>query len=562
MTFGVAALAEPTSVYVARTGLTFRASVNGRFVDETGDANSPTVNIASYRSTPSFRVPVEFLHVGSEHADTRAVRARRVALPPTGNSLCRPGGAGREAGVSPLAGVSRRADGHGCHPVRDRTGLSGTVERAARPGSVHAAGVRLPALGGADPALSVADAAAAGTALGRVHDGAVRLVACAAGRVLPALRVSAVPFHGTVRGGDRGGCRAGAVPGRRLRLGPAGVDWRAAVRADLHRNRTGGRAALRARAAHQDRLCLVRGGFDWRLRGDLRLRPVALSGLRPRADPESVFRRRRGAVHRMDAAGALSQGLCRLRVAQPGSRAAGRPGQRGTASTARAGRVGARGRRAGQRCQVALLRGRQPRSAPAPALAGPVCQRPAGCGRNVRRPRPGGPHRRLHRCTRPAVRRVARRVATGRWRGRGAPRQPGPAASVRSAGNRVRGRSGGKGSATALRSDGAGRQLGSDPARARTYESGVQRAALHAARGRAGRCAPARAAGAGAGLGHRRRHSGRPARADLRRVLPDRKSGARPAQGARTRAGHRASTHGPAGPSADVSLGRRSWFVL
>ncbi len=63
LTFGVAALAEPTSVYVARTGLTFRASVNGRFVDETGDANSPTVNIASYRSTPSFRVPVEFLHV-------------------------------------------------------------------------------------------------------------------------------------------------------------------------------------------------------------------------------------------------------------------------------------------------------------------------------------------------------------------------------------------------------------------------------------------------------------------------------------------------------------------
>lgn len=62
--FGVAALAEPTSVYVASTGLTFRASVNGRFVDETGDANSPTVNIASYRSTPSFRVPVEFLHIG------------------------------------------------------------------------------------------------------------------------------------------------------------------------------------------------------------------------------------------------------------------------------------------------------------------------------------------------------------------------------------------------------------------------------------------------------------------------------------------------------------------
>lgn len=64
MTFGVDALAEPTAVYVARTGLTFRASVNGRFVEETGDAYSPTVNIASYRSTPSFRVPAEFLHVG------------------------------------------------------------------------------------------------------------------------------------------------------------------------------------------------------------------------------------------------------------------------------------------------------------------------------------------------------------------------------------------------------------------------------------------------------------------------------------------------------------------
>jgi hypothetical protein len=51
LTFGVAALDEPTSIYVASTGLTFRASVNGSFVDETGDANSPTVNIASYRSS-------------------------------------------------------------------------------------------------------------------------------------------------------------------------------------------------------------------------------------------------------------------------------------------------------------------------------------------------------------------------------------------------------------------------------------------------------------------------------------------------------------------------------
>jgi signal transduction histidine kinase/CheY-like chemotaxis protein len=64
LTFGVAALAEPTSVYVARTGLTFRASVNGRFIDETGDANSPPINIASYRSTPTFRVPVKFLRIG------------------------------------------------------------------------------------------------------------------------------------------------------------------------------------------------------------------------------------------------------------------------------------------------------------------------------------------------------------------------------------------------------------------------------------------------------------------------------------------------------------------
>lgn len=64
LTFTAQGLAGPLAVYVASTSLTFRARVNGRFVDETGSANSPVINVASYRSTPAFRVPAEFLRSG------------------------------------------------------------------------------------------------------------------------------------------------------------------------------------------------------------------------------------------------------------------------------------------------------------------------------------------------------------------------------------------------------------------------------------------------------------------------------------------------------------------
>lgn len=55
---------DSLGVYLGPTTLTFRATVNGRFVHETGDASSPGINYASFRARPHFRIPTELIRPG------------------------------------------------------------------------------------------------------------------------------------------------------------------------------------------------------------------------------------------------------------------------------------------------------------------------------------------------------------------------------------------------------------------------------------------------------------------------------------------------------------------
>jgi len=63
-TFRLADVPPSMAIYQAHTSLAFRASVNGHFVYQSGDAGSPPVNSSSYRSAVAFRVPVELLRAG------------------------------------------------------------------------------------------------------------------------------------------------------------------------------------------------------------------------------------------------------------------------------------------------------------------------------------------------------------------------------------------------------------------------------------------------------------------------------------------------------------------
>jgi len=64
-TFTVARADDSYEFFVTGTTLTLRASVNGRFVYESGDELSPAINYGSYRSMPSFRVPEALLRSGA-----------------------------------------------------------------------------------------------------------------------------------------------------------------------------------------------------------------------------------------------------------------------------------------------------------------------------------------------------------------------------------------------------------------------------------------------------------------------------------------------------------------
>jgi signal transduction histidine kinase/CheY-like chemotaxis protein len=63
--FNVERAADSYEVFVTGTDLTFRATVNGSFVYESGDEQSPAINYGSYRSMPSFRVPATLLQHGT-----------------------------------------------------------------------------------------------------------------------------------------------------------------------------------------------------------------------------------------------------------------------------------------------------------------------------------------------------------------------------------------------------------------------------------------------------------------------------------------------------------------
>ncbi len=62
--FDVAGPVADFAVLVAGTNLPFEALINGRHAHENGGANSPPVRLTSWRSAPSFRVPVGLLHAG------------------------------------------------------------------------------------------------------------------------------------------------------------------------------------------------------------------------------------------------------------------------------------------------------------------------------------------------------------------------------------------------------------------------------------------------------------------------------------------------------------------
>ena len=55
---------DSLGVYLGPTTLTFRASINGALVHESGDASSPSINYYSYRAQPSFRIPPQLLQDG------------------------------------------------------------------------------------------------------------------------------------------------------------------------------------------------------------------------------------------------------------------------------------------------------------------------------------------------------------------------------------------------------------------------------------------------------------------------------------------------------------------
>ncbi len=63
--FDAADTDDAFGVAFGRTTVTFRASVNGTAVHESGDSSSPNINETSYRSRPSFRIPAHLLRPGT-----------------------------------------------------------------------------------------------------------------------------------------------------------------------------------------------------------------------------------------------------------------------------------------------------------------------------------------------------------------------------------------------------------------------------------------------------------------------------------------------------------------
>lgn len=63
--FQVADTGDAFGVAFGRTTVVFKASVNGIAVHESGDSSTPNINLTSYRSRPSFRIPAHRLRPGT-----------------------------------------------------------------------------------------------------------------------------------------------------------------------------------------------------------------------------------------------------------------------------------------------------------------------------------------------------------------------------------------------------------------------------------------------------------------------------------------------------------------
>lgn len=219
-------------------------------------------------------------------------------------------------------------------------------------------------------------------------------------------------------------------------------------------------------------------------------------------------------------------------------------------------------RRARQLGEVAVPRGRQPRSAPAAQRAVTLLLVPL-----VSPARAGGaghrrPHRRLHRGDGAALRGPARHLAAGGGRGgasaRGgfggrAVRQAGPGLSPDRARERPR-------PALPFRRRVDQERSGAD--RAGAVKPARERAARHGARERAGGGAPAWRYDPSGGLGDGYRHRRRRHPPHLRRVRPARRSRARSPQRAGRRPIHRPSPGGAARRDGGGSVARGRGIVL
>ncbi|HQR19926.1 MAG TPA: hybrid sensor histidine kinase/response regulator [Burkholderiaceae bacterium] len=64
-------LSDSVGVFLGPTSVVFRATVNGTFVYENGDAESPGINYSSYRARPSFRIPASLLKAGENVLEFR-----------------------------------------------------------------------------------------------------------------------------------------------------------------------------------------------------------------------------------------------------------------------------------------------------------------------------------------------------------------------------------------------------------------------------------------------------------------------------------------------------------
>lgn len=79
--FDVQRIDGALAVALSQTTLTFRASVNGQFVHETGNADSPSIGGSSYRARPHFRIPESALRVGRNVLSLELYRPQNTLYP-------------------------------------------------------------------------------------------------------------------------------------------------------------------------------------------------------------------------------------------------------------------------------------------------------------------------------------------------------------------------------------------------------------------------------------------------------------------------------------------------